>query len=295
MQEDIWISVICSCFNHEKYVIESLNSVLNQSYKYVQLVVVDDFSNDNSVAVIEDYIKKFPEIVFIKNESNLGITKSFNKAMKFARGDYFIDLAADDILLPNCIEIQLNTFKNSNYKNLAIVYGNTELISENGNHENYYFDVDTNLKTKTKTKRPSGDIYSNIISLETTICSVSAMYNKKIFDKLGGYDASLSYEDFDYWIRASRNYNIEFIDEILVKKRILPNSLQTTLNTKKNKNSHSTFIILKKAYSLNKNKEEHLTLTKRVNFEILNSYRTRNYILMIKNIFLRFQICLKTI
>lgn len=293
MLEDIWVSVICSCFNHEKYVIESLNSVLNQSYKYVQLIVVDDFSNDNSVVVIEDYIKNFPEIVFIKNESNLGITKSFNKAMKFARGDYFIDLAADDILLPNCIEIQLNTFKNSIYKNLAIVYGNTELISENGNHENYYFDVDTNLKTKIK--RPSGNIYNNIISLETTICSVSAMYKKVVFDTLQGYDENLSYEDFDYWIRVSRNYDIEFIDCVLVQKRKVPSSLQSTLYRKKNKNSSSTFLILKKAYKLNQTKEEHFILQKRVNFEIINAFRNRNYVLMLQNGWLRLKIGIKSI
>lgn len=293
MQEDIWVSVICSCFNHEKYVIESLNSVLNQSYKYVQLVVVDDFSNDNSVAVIEDYIKSFPEIVFIKNESNLGITKSFNKAMKFASGDYFIDLAADDILLPNCIEIQLNTFKNSIYKNLAIVYGNTELISENGNHKNYYFDVDINLKTKIK--RPSGDIYSNIISLETTICSVSAMYKKVVFDTLQGYDENLSYEDFDYWIRVSRNYDIEFIDCVLVQKRKVASSLQNTLYRKKNKNSSSTFLILKKAYKLNQTKEDHFILQKRVNFEIINAFRNRNYVLMLQNVWLRLKTGIKSI
>lgn len=293
MLEDIWVTVICSCFNHEKYVIESLNSVLNQSYKYVQLIVVDDFSNDNSVAVIEDYIKSFPEIVFIKNESNLGITKSFNKAMKFASGDYFIDLAADDILLPNCIEIQLNTFKNSIYKNLAIVYGNTELISENGNHKNYYFDVDINLKTKIK--KPSGDIYSNIISLETTICSVSAMYKKVVFDTLQGYDENLSYEDFDYWIRVSRNYDIEFIDCVLVQKRKVASSLQNTLYRKKNKNSSSTFLILKKAYKLNQTKEDHFILQKRVNFEIINAFRNRNYVLMLQNGWLRLKIGIKSI
>jgi len=288
MLEDSWVTVICSCFNHEKYLVESIKSVLQQSYKNIQLIVVDDCSTDNSVEVIENFIKNFPQIIFIKNKSNLGLTKSVTNAMHYAKGDYFIDLAADDLLLPNCIEIQLNTYKNSQYKNLAIVYGNAELITEGGNHSSYYFDVDESLKTKPK--RPSGDIYSNVISFETTICSVSAMYNKTIFDRLNGYDSQLSYEDFDYWIRASRAYNIEFVDEIVVQKRIVPNSLQTTLYAKNNSNSKSTFLILKKAYHLNRTKKEHFILRKRVNFEIINAYRNQNYILMFQNCWLRVKI-----
>jgi len=293
MQDTALVTVICSCYNHQKFVVKSLKSVLNQTYKNVQIIIIDDYSTDNSVKEIEKITEINPEIIFIKNKTNLGLTKSVTNAMQYVKGSYFIDLAADDILLPNCIEIQLNTYKKSPYKNLAIVYGNAELITEEGNHSSFYFDVNANLKTKAKI--PSGDIYHYIISIEKIICSVSALYNKTIFDKLKGYDTTLTYEDLDFWIRASRNHNIEFVDAILMQKRILPNSLQSTLYTKKNKNGQSTYIILKKAYKLNKNKQEHQTLTKRVNFEILNSYRTQNYILMLKNIFLRFKITLKSI
>lgn len=293
MQDAILVTVICSCYNHSEFVTESIQSVLNQSYKNIQLIVVDDCSKDESVSVIENFIVDYPEIIFIKNETNLGLTKSVTNAMRCAKGEYFIDLAADDILLPNCIEIQLNTFKNSTYNNLAIVYGNAELITEDGKHSSYYFDVDANFKTKTK--KPSGAIYSNVIGPETTICSVSSMCKKTIFDKLNGYDTNLSYEDFDLWIRISRDYNIEFVDEILIQKRIVANSLQTTLYAPKSKTSNSTYIILRKAYHLNRNKNEHRILTKRVNFEILNSFRTGNYFLMLKNMYLRFLIGLKSI
>lgn len=293
MQNTALVTVICSCYNHQNFVVESIQSVLNQTYKYIQLIVVDENSTDSSVEVIEKFIINYPEILIIKNKTNLGLTKSVTNAMNYAKGEYFIDLAADDVLLPNCIEIQLNTYKNSPYKNLAIVYGNAELITEEGNHSSYYFDVNESLKCKTK--RPSGDIYSSVISSETTICSVSAMYNKSIFEKLNGYDTTLSYEDLDFWIRASRDYNIEFINQVVMQKRIVPNSLQTTLHTKHNKNSHSTLAVLRKAYKLNKNRKEHLALSKRVNFEILNSYRTRNYLLMVKNMHLRLLIGLKSL
>ena len=198
MKNATQITVICSCYNHEKYVIKSIQSVLNQTYKNIQLIVIDDFSTDNSVELIENFISKYPQIQFIKNKENLGLTKSVTNAFKYVTGDYFIDLAADDILLPKCIEIQLATFDDTNYANLAIVYGNAENITEEGDHESYYFEVDEDLKSK-KT-RPSGDIYSKVISSETVLCSVSSMYKKSIFNALNGYDTSLTYEDLDYWI-----------------------------------------------------------------------------------------------
>jgi glycosyltransferase involved in cell wall biosynthesis len=293
MRENVLVTVVCTCFNHQKYVAESLQSVLNQSHKNIQLIVVDDYSTDNSVDVIADFIKNFPEIQFIKNKTNLGLTKSVNHAMTFTKGDFFIDLSADDILLHNCIETQVETFRKSNFENLAIVYGNVALINENGNHESYYFEVNDHLKVK-KAKK-SGDIYAEIISMKTTICSVAAMYKKAIFDLFNGYDESLSYEDLDYWLRVSRDCNIEFIDQVLVQKRTVPNSLQSTLYSKKNKNSISTLIILKKAYRLNRTKAEHFILRKRVNFQIINAFRNRNYILMIQNCWLRLKVGIRSL
>lgn len=293
MQEDIWVTVICSCYNHSSFVAESLKSVLNQSHKNIQLIVVDDFSSDNSVEVIKNFIEDFPQIIFIKNTNNLGVTKSFNNVMKFAKGEFIIDLAADDILLANCVQTQLEAFNTSKLKNLAIVYGNAEFISEKGTHISYYFDVDFNFKTINK--RPFGDLYAEVISDKTVICSVTAMVKKSVFDALNGYDENLTYEDFDFWIRVSRIYNIDFIDTVLVQKRIVPNSLHSNFIKQNNKHGYSTNLILKKAFSLNKSKKEHRILLKRINLEIKIALKTKNYFLAMINILLRIQVGLKSI
>lgn len=293
MQNSASVTVICSCYNHARFVTESVRSVLNQSHKNIQLIIVDDYSIDDSVSVIEKFICNFPQIIFIKNESNLGVTKSFNNAMKFVEGEFIIDLAADDILLPNCVQIQLEAFNRSKLKNLAIVYGNAELISEKGIHISYYFDVDSNFRSINK--RPTGNLYAEVISPETVICSVSAMVKKSVFDDLNGYDENLSYEDFDFWIRISRIYNIDFIDTVLVQKRIVPNSLHSNFFKPNNKHGYSTNLILKKAFSLNKNKKENQILLKRINLEIKIALKTKNYFLALINILLRIQVGLKSI
>jgi glycosyltransferase involved in cell wall biosynthesis len=285
MQDNPLVTIICLCYNHGEFVLESLHSVINQQYKNIELIIVDDCSPDNSKSIIEKWLLDYPGILFIANETNLGNTKSFNKALKVAKGDYIIDLAADDILLPNCVAVQINAFKNTAYKKLGIVYGNAELITENGDFDSYHFAVDESKKTIEK--RITGDVYLSILSGGDSICSVSSMIKKTVFDHLEGYDETLAYEDLDFWIRASRVYDFDFIDEVLIQRRIVTNSLGSNFLKRNNLINHSTYLILKKAIKLNKTKEEDLAIQKRVHFEILHSLKTKNFDLFLKNLWLR--------
>ena len=286
MQDKPIVTIICLCYNHEDYVLESLSSVLNQSYPAIELIIVDDYSTDNSKTVIEKWLVNQPEVQFIANENNLGNTKSFNKALEIAKGEYIIDLATDDILLTDCVSLQINGFRNSSHKNLGVVYGNIELITENGDFDSYYFAVDNSKKTIKK--RITGDIYLSVISGGDSICSVSAMVKKTVFDHLQGYDESLAYEDLDFWIRASRIYEFDFIDQILAQKRIVADSLGSDFfkknDSRSKKINRSTYLILKKAMALNKTREENKAILKRVHFEMILAYKTSNYALLLKYI-----------
>lgn len=288
MQDNPLVTIICLSYNHEKFVVETLNSVVNQNYSPIELIIVDDCSLDNSKSIIEDWVVNHSEVKFIANGVNLGNTKSFNNALKIAKGDYIIDLAADDLLMPNGIQMQVEAFQKSTYKNLGIVYGNAEIINENGSFNSYYFPVDANRTVISK--RKTGDIYASVLSTGDSICSVSTLIKKEVFDFLGGYDETLGYEDLDSWIRASRVYEFDFIDAILIKKRIVSNSLGTHFFKKNNKINLSTYKILRKALNLNRSKAEDLALQKRVHFEIIHSFKNRSFNLLLKNIGLRIDI-----
>lgn len=285
MQQNSLVSIICLCYNHSNFVIESLQSVINQSYKNIELIIVDDCSNDNSVAVIKEWLINYPGIQFIANDKNLGNTKAFNIAVQFAKGEYIIDLAADDVLLPNCVTLQVEKFEKSKYKNLGLVYGNCENIYENGGFDSYYFAVDSNKKVIEKPC--TGDIYKAVINSGKTICSVTALIKKDIFNALGGYDDTLAYEDLDFWIRISRDYNIDFSDEILVQKRILNTAMSVNFVKKNSKINNSTYKILKKAIGLNRCLEEDLAIKKRIHYEIILSFKNKNIELFLKNLGLK--------
>jgi len=240
MQENPLVSIICLAFNHEKFVVETLNSVIQQNYTPIELIIVDDCSSDNTKSIINNWLKSNPEVQYISNEINIGNTKSFNNALKIAKGDYLIDLAADDLLLPNGIQNQINAFQKSKFKNLGVVYGNAEIINEDGSFNSFYFPVDQSGKVISN--RTIGDIYCSVLSSGDSICSVSAMIKKSVFDFLEGYDETLAYEDLDSWIRASREFEFDFIDDVLVKKRTVNNSLGTKFYTKNHKNYKRCFV-----------------------------------------------------
>ncbi|MDQ6469160.1 glycosyltransferase [Flavobacterium sp. LHD-80] len=288
MQDNSLVTIICLCYNQEKFVVESLFSAINQDYPFIELIIVDDFSTDNSKETIEKWLIDYPEIQFIANEKNLGSTKSFNKALKLAKGDFIIDLACDDILLSNCVSLQLKAFRESRFKNLGVVYGNAELINEQGKFYFYYFPVDESKKTIEK--RETGDIYLSVISGGNSICSVSSMVKKSVFDDLQGYDENLAYEDLDLWIRASRKYDFDYIDEILIKKRISTTSLGTHFFLKNDERSrkinYSTYLIIKKAIALNKTNVEQKAILKRMHFEMILAFKTSNLKLFLNYILL---------
>ena len=288
MQENPLVSIICLAFNHEKFVVETLDSVVQQNYQPIELIIVDDCSTDNTKLVINNWLSTHPEVQFIVNEINKGNTRSFNNALKFAKGEYIIDLAADDLIVPNGVQLQINAFQNSKFKNLGVVYGNAEIINEDGSFNSFYFPVNENGKVIAK--RATGDIYSSVLSTGDSICSVSALIKKSVFDFLEGYDETLDYEDLDSWIRASREYEFDFIDEVLVKKRTVTNSLGSNFYKKKHKINKSTYKILRKALGLNRSKTEDLALQKRVHHEIIHSFKYRNLNLLIKNLGLRIAI-----
>lgn len=283
------VTIICICYNHESFVLESLDSVVNQSYKNIQIIIVDDASTDNSVKEIEKWVVKKPHTTLIKNNINVGNTISFNKALKLAQGDFIVDLATDDVLLPNAITSQVNAFITNEQK--ALVFGNAELINEQGTFLSYYFDVDANMCVIDKSLHTIN--YKHILKGGNCMCSVSAMLKTNIIKELGGFDENLFYEDLDVWLRISRKYPIHFIDKPLVKKRLVSQS-QSSFFYKKNayakKINTSTLLVLRKAFRMNSNKQENMALLRRVHHEVVHNFKLQNFNLLMQNLILKLKI-----
>lgn len=266
------VSVICLSFNQEKYLKQAIESVLDQTYKEVELIVIDDASTDNSRAIIEHLagIHKFQTIF---NRTNLGNCKSFNLGLRRSHGKYLIDLAADDRLLQDRISIGVKELEHRG-ASFGVHFCDVELQDETGNFISTHFKRDS--EGKLLDKIPEGDIYTHLIE-RYLICAPSMMMSRKVLEELHGYDEELSYEDFDFWIRSSRNYKYAFSDQVLVKKLTLKNSLSSIQYQRKNRHAMSTARVCEKIFALNKSDAEHKALLKRINYELKWALITENW------------------
>lgn len=273
---DPLVTVICNCYNHEKFVTQALNSVLDQSYKNIELIVLNNGSTDGSLRKIQDFTAKHPSVKLLNLTETLPHTQAFNKGFKQASGSYLIDLSADDILLPNSIRDQVNCFAQQP-TNVAIVFGNAFHIDENGNRHGSFFETDGENSVKDKGLFKTD--YARLLNSGIVMCSASAMLTREHFELLNGFNERLFFEDLDYWLRAAYSYEIRFIDVHLVEKRELPSSLgnQFFKNDPVAKNINKSLQIIY-SEAINRNsKTENAILLKRIHHSMERSFSTKNY------------------
>ena len=127
------VSIITPTFNSQEFLEQTINSILDQSYKNWELILVDDASSDNTLQIINEYISHYNNIILLQNKSNQGAGVSRNKGILAAKGDYIAFLDADDLWKPNKLELQINyMLKNK----LDVCFSSYDLIDEDGNKLN---------------------------------------------------------------------------------------------------------------------------------------------------------------
>jgi glycosyltransferase involved in cell wall biosynthesis len=268
------VSIVCLCYNHERFVREAVESAVNQTYPNIQIIVVDDASMDNSKSIIKEIAAKHPTIEVIFSERNLGNCAAFNLALKNVKGEFVVDFATDDVMVAERISNQVDFFKTLD-ASYGVVFSDATYIDEGGNFIRNHFDY---LMTKGLVRQiPEGDVYKNVISTYF-IPSPTMLVRKQVMDDLNGYDEQLSYEDFDFWIRSSRKFKYAFQNERLTKIRKSRSSMSTGWYKQGDAQLHSTYLVCKKILSMNRSEEENKALAARLKYEIRQSVFSDNKI-----------------
>lgn len=268
------VSIICLSHNHVNYVADAIESVLNQTYENYELILIDDASTDGTQDVIKDFVTRNPHVKCSMIQQNVGNCKAFNLGLQVAEGKYIIDLAADDFMFPDRVKEQVEAFEKLD-ENYTMCFTGAVYIDENSNILKNHYRREKNGKLREIV--PSGFVYTEVLK-RYFICTPTMMMRTSHLKEMGGYDEKLSYEDFDYWVRASRNYKFHYLDKVLTAKRTLSNShgKKFSLNGY-DKMQKSTLEVCKKAFKLNITKEENNALVERVKYELKQSYLTTNY------------------
>ena len=206
------ISVVMTSYNHQNYISEAIESVLNQTFKDFELIIVDDASTDNSVELINHYQKKDPRIKTIFHSSNKGIPETTNDGFEIARGQFAAYTNSDDVWIPEKLEKQIQILeKNPDF----VVWSDAMIIDANGRETGQLFSQMQDIVGRKK----SGYIFPQLVK-GNFICAISVIFATRIARQIK-FDTNLSYaNDYKFMIDVSKNHHFYFISEPLVKYRI---------------------------------------------------------------------------
>ena len=268
------VSVVALCYQHEAFVREALRSVIEQTYPAVELIVVDDASTDGSVAVIRSFLEEHRLADRVKTcllPRNVGNCAAFNRGLARAQGKYVVDLATDDVMLPDRLAQQVAFFEQLD-DTYGVIFSEAQYVDERGTPLHYHH------RDRLKHIRPvpTGDIYARVLSTYF-IATPTMMMRRRVLDELGGYDEALAYEDFDFWVRSSRRYRYAYQDVCTTHIRKHPRSMSTGWYRRGDPQLHSTYRVCLKAKELNRTEEERRALAKRLRYELRQAVGGRNW------------------
>lgn len=210
------VSVLMATRNRASFLEESIESVLAQDYEHWELLIVDDDSTDKTPALLQDYARKDTRIRIVRNESNIGLTTSLNKALMIARGAYIARLDDKDLADPRRLRLQIEFLES--HPAVALVGSWVLKVEEGG----------TSYVRKLPTE--SEEIKRALIFFNPFVHS-AVMMRKSALDKVGGYDERWTYaQDYELYFRLAHVYDLANLPLPLVKSRHAPRSITRTKN-----------------------------------------------------------------
>ena len=201
------VSIVIPCYNHDKYVQESIQSVIDQDYDNIELIIIDDGSKDDSVTKIKEMIpacqQRFKRFEF-RYRPNKGLCATLNEALAWCEGEFYSPLASDDIALNNKTSFLVDKISNSTY---SAVFG---LVSEFGNVTNI---SNATILDHTHT-------FEDLIRQKNVPAAPAVLLRTSSVKEVGGYMSDVKLEDWYMWLLlTSKNYKLKTFSEVVVLYR----------------------------------------------------------------------------
>lgn len=215
------VSVVLPVYNGADYISYSINSIIAQTYQNWELIIVNDCSTDDTLAICNEFAKEDNRIKIYSNEINMKLPNSLNVGFDVATGDYYTWTSDDNMYKPNAFEVMINVFQNN--PDAVMVYADFTDIDSNGNIIGQY-----------KLKEPQHIVSENV-------CGACFLYTAEVAKEVGKYDANLFLaEDYDYWIRINEQGRIIHITDDLYLYRRHAKSLSETKSAFVNEQTYKT-------------------------------------------------------
>lgn len=221
------VSIIIPTYNRLQYFQIALESALSQSYKNIEIIVVDDSTNSDTYQLIQSYLQRYPQVHYYHNKKNIGGALNFIKGYQYCTGEYVNFLMDDDVFHPNKIEIMLEYFL-KDYKNeITLVTSYRSFIDENGNAipDSIYNQRRFHKVTKLDGRKAGSSLISeyNWIGEPTT-----PLFRKKDLTELFGVFSGRLYRsgvDIAAWLNLLSKGNLIYIPDPLSQLRLHPSNI----------------------------------------------------------------------
>lgn len=217
------VSVLIPSYNHEKFIGKAIESALNQTIKNIEIIIMDDFSIDNSKKVINSFNDKRIKKFF--SDKNEGAVANLNKLIDLASGEYIAVLNSDDYWEKNKLKVQVEYM--DSHKKVGACFTWADFIDENGSEildENRIF---LGLFRKENVSREQW--FNNLFYYGNCLCHPSVLIRKEVYNQLGKYKETYrQLPDYEMWIRVLKKFDIHIIEENLTHFRILDGKIKNS-------------------------------------------------------------------
>lgn len=213
------ITVLMSVHNGERYLRESIDSILEQSYGDFEFLIIDDGSTDETPAILESYAARDQRVRIHTNTMNLGLTASLNRGLELARGNFIARQDADDISLPMRLDVQRRILEEE--PDVVLVSGRIEMIDEEGN-----------ITGKVRPARHASEpVIPWILLFYNYLTGHSlAFFRREQVLEIGGYNPTfLQSQDYELWLRLARLGRIRVPEVMLLQLRMHDESISRRL------------------------------------------------------------------
>lgn len=218
------VSILIPSYNHEKYVDDCMKSILAQSYDNLEVIIIDDCSQDKTyeklLAWKERLQKKTQNVSIVRNEQNIGVTKTLNKMLRKCQGKYIKTIASDDFFLPNGICDMVDFFEN--HPECGLIFANGII----GNRDTHYPVENEKEYALYYQMRP--ELTGNLIEKmyeNNFIFAPGQMFSREVYVQIGGFDEEIAIEDWDYYMRIVMVSPVAYLDRPVVMYRYTNTSM----------------------------------------------------------------------
>lgn len=206
------ISIVLPVYNGERFLRESINSILSQTYSNWELLILDDCSTDKTPDICKEYAQQDSRIKYIRNESNLRLPRNLNKGFSLAKGTYLTWTSDDNRYRPNALAVMYSALNKN--ENVHFAFSSMRIMDAEDNDIEKYIVCQKNIK--------------RIVGFN--IVGACFLYKREVYEAVGDYDHEMILvEDYDYWQRIFMKFKAIAIPEILYDYRRHDGALTSTM------------------------------------------------------------------